>query len=248
MGASEGLRNLKQRATRIPRLPFSRETERSSHWTQSEAHWSNIEAVCNVSLSNEQRAKIVAIIDRYFREAPIIHNAPLSNSAIKRLRAIEKAALDFSNKIQESAKDGIVEVYLRSVMNEYLHVSRKLAEHGNDIEFDDLWRIAADAAFAAKCAADEITSEDHPRLSEKKAWKIMIADLWLFAGEAGISTTLNANKDALQSPFVRFVIALQNTFDGLPGWRPDNPDSMIEEIKKAKRAAEKARKNKTTEF
>lgn len=237
-----------RRATRISRLPFSKELAQSFRWTPSEKQWSNVESACELSLGYEQRAKIAAIIDRYFREAPIIHNAPLSNSAIKRLRAIEKASLDFRNKILESSKDGIVEVYLRSVMSKFLRESAKLSENSHDIEFDDLWRIAADAAFAAKCAADEITSEDHPRLSEKRAWNIMIADLWFFAGEAGISTTLNANKDALKSPFVRFVIALQNTFDGLPGWRPDNPDSMIEEIKKAKRAAQKARKNKTLEF
>ena len=118
---------MSERASRIPRLPISREPKPASRWTPGANIWPALEAACDVSLNGEQRANVAAIIDRYYKDAPIVANAPLSNLAVDRLRKIEKAALDFRNATLESAKDGMIEAYSRSVMNEYLRESTSFA-------------------------------------------------------------------------------------------------------------------------
>ena len=70
----------------------------------------------------------------------------------------------------------------------------------------------------------------------------MICALWEVAMDAGVSRTMNGNRNPLNSPFVRFVRAVQETFDGVPAWHQDNAGSLLTEIKKAIRAGDRAGK------
>lgn len=225
------------RASRKKRLPISTAVGKQPKWTPGDEVWLKIVSAYNVALDSDMRAEITAIVDKYFENEPFGRNAAFSDSATDWLNGVERAAHAFVEACM-SAGGGGGKVYAESMMNEWLQKTDSKAPQPRHMV-----RAMMDIAFAARASSDEIKSEDHPRFHEKKAWRVMVADLWALAFDNGLPYKINKSGFVDTSPFVAFIRELQASFNDAPSEYAHSDAALTEEISKATRKIRGERKN-----
>jgi len=225
-------------ASRKKRLSISRPVATATvKWNPNAEQWTNIEAAY-VLLSEEMRAEIAVIVDRYFQEEPYGRNAGFDADAVAWLREMEKGALGFVWASGQAGGGGARHV-AEWALDEHLKRAR-IPHH----RF--LMRAMTEYASAATAAAEEINGkEDQPRLHEKDAWRTMAASLWAFAFDHDLPRAIAKNVFPKVSPFVAFVRELQATFGSAPTWHVDSVVTLGEELSRATKDIRKFKTAKT---
>lgn len=214
------------RASRKQRLPITRGAAgKAPTWTLSAKDWPTIEDAYGVVLDADMRAKITAIVDRYFEHEQFDRRAPLASEAINWLKGMESAIMA-PMWAQSAAGGGGARRYAEEILANRLQAI-------NCPSLSDFIEIALTIADEARASIEQIEGEDRKNSDEKKAWRVMVSSLWGLAFDHKLPTTLNGSADGRRSDFVRFILALQSTFGDVRSWHQDNSDTLLTEIKKA---------------
>jgi hypothetical protein len=224
---SAGKWHVTSRKRRRKRLPWSGTHGAPKKWDPTEEDWFRLQNAYGKTFDATLRAAIERAVTEYFLWAPF-EDAPFVDDCIRDHAKATSLAKELGKVIHSlgGARSMVARHWKR-----YFPPEDERRDHR---EFSQVVHILHSALAAA---LRDIKSPDLPAFSEGDAWERLVLDIANEFRQRGCKATASKNSICSQSPFVRFVGELQDTFKGRSLRRHPTPDALSGAVSLALRKA-----------